>query len=234
MPLRRIHIIGGPGSGKSFAAARLAELCGVSVTNLDDLFWNQRAGGYNVQAPVEERMAALECVFDRKSWIIEGVYYSWLERSFREADAVLVMNVPVWLRDWRIMRRFLRRKLGVEQWKGESVVEVGRLVRWNHAYDRSDLVAARETFRRIGRSVTDCRSIMDVLRATDTPASQAMHPVWLKISAVSTLLQSFRLGVYWMARFRWRTWGTPLTRSPFETFCVATTSGLPRNATRAA
>jgi hypothetical protein len=79
---------------------------------------------------------------------------------------VLVMHAPVWLRDWRIMRRFLRCKLGVEPSKGESVIEVWRLVRWNHAYDRNTLVAARETLRRIGRSATDCRSIMDVLRAT--------------------------------------------------------------------
>jgi adenylate kinase family enzyme len=166
MPLRRIHIIGGPGSGKSFAAARLAEWCGVPVTNLDDLFWDQSSGGYSVKAPVEERTAALEQVLDRASWIIEGVYYSWLERSFREAEVVLVMHAPVWLRDWRIMRRFLRCKLGVEPSKGESVIEVWRLVRWNHAYDRSNLVAARETLRRIGRSATDCRSVMDVLRAT--------------------------------------------------------------------
>ena len=33
-----------------------------------------------------------------------------------------------------------------------------------------------------------------------TSASQS--PVWLKISAVSTLLKLLRLGVYWSARFR--------------------------------
>jgi adenylate kinase family enzyme len=166
MAPRRIHIIGGPGSGKSVTARRLATAYGIPVTDLDGLFWEPTAHRYGSRAEPEERARAPARVLESPSWIIEGVYHSWVRRCFEEADLILVMTAPVWLRDWRIGVRFLKRKLGLVESKRESVGDLWKLLRWNHRYDGDDLRAARRTVRELGRSVVECRGVDDALRAT--------------------------------------------------------------------
>ena len=39
MRLDRIHIIGGPGCGKTYAAEKLAELTNIQRIELDNIFW---------------------------------------------------------------------------------------------------------------------------------------------------------------------------------------------------
>ena len=40
MKYRKIHIIGGPGSGKSYIAKKLSTLYNIKAYDLDDLFWD--------------------------------------------------------------------------------------------------------------------------------------------------------------------------------------------------
>jgi adenylate kinase family enzyme len=167
MAAKRIHIIGGPGSGKSVAARRLALAYGIPVTDLDRLFWDPAAPGYGVRSDPEERAGALARVLKNPSWIIEGVYHGWVRRCFEEADVVLVMTAPVLLRDWRIVVRFLRRKLGLAESKRESIADLRELLRWNHRYDGDNLLAARETLSDLGRPVVECRDASDALRAVE-------------------------------------------------------------------
>jgi adenylate kinase family enzyme len=77
----RIHIIGGPGSGKSYAAAKLAERLGVPACDLDNLFWDNAASCYGVRADAVERDRKLAAVVSGDGWIVEGVYYQWLGPS---------------------------------------------------------------------------------------------------------------------------------------------------------
>jgi adenylate kinase family enzyme len=52
---QRIHIIGGPGSGKSYTAGHLSHRLGVPAYDLDDLFWNHTAQSYGVRASELDR-----------------------------------------------------------------------------------------------------------------------------------------------------------------------------------
>src|SRR5215831_518656 len=97
--LQRIHIIGGPGSGKSYAALQLSRLLGIPAYDLDELFWDRAA----------ERNARLAAIAQEEIWIIEGVYYGWLGPSFERADRIFVLRPHVLLRDWRIVNRFVLR-----------------------------------------------------------------------------------------------------------------------------
>jgi adenylate kinase family enzyme len=169
---RRIHIVGGPGSGKTVTAARLAEAYGIPSTDLDRLFWRRASGRYGVKAPPEERDAALTRILAQPAWITEGVYLGWVRRCFEEADVVLVMSAPVWVRHRRILVRFLKRRIGLEKSKRESVADLVDLLRWNHSYDGDNLAAVRRTLRDLGRTAVDCRNAAEALRAVERhPAS---------------------------------------------------------------
>lgn len=167
MTALRIHITGGPGSGKSVAAERLAALYGLPVTDLDRLFWHQASGRYGVKTPPEQRDLALKHVLGQAAWITEGVYHSWVRGAMEEADLVLIMAVPVWLRHWRILRRFVRRRAGLEESKHESFSDLVSLLRWNQSYDAKILAAIRQTLAEMVRTPIQCRHAGDAVRAVE-------------------------------------------------------------------
>ena len=138
----RIHIIGGPGSGKTWIACQLSEAYRVPRFDLDDIFWDKNAHHYGIKAPPEKRNSDLKKILSKRSWIIEGVYYSWLKDSFHLADLIIILKTSLWLRDVRILRRFVKRKLGMTPTKKESFNDLQKLIRWNHSFDASNLKPA--------------------------------------------------------------------------------------------
>jgi adenylate kinase family enzyme len=160
---QRIHIIGGPGSGKTYAARRLSHLLGIPTYDLDDLFWDSAAQSYGVRASDADRDAKLKAITDEAAWIIEGVYYRWLRPSFERADIIFVLRPSVFLRDWRILRRFVSRKFGVMPTKKESLLDLYRLIAWNHQYDGDNLRRAMDFIQELQDKIVACRRADDVL-----------------------------------------------------------------------
>jgi adenylate kinase family enzyme len=158
-----IHILGGPGSGKSYAAAKLAAHFDVPACDLDELFWDSRAPGYGVRADSAARDRQLADIISRDGWIIEGVYYQWLGPSFKAADLIIVMTPSIWIRHWRVIRRFILRRLGRIPSKHETLADLWHLLRWSHAYDTKNLVEARQSITGLGLELVDCRTAEDVM-----------------------------------------------------------------------
>ena len=132
----KIHIIGPAGSGKTFLARRLSAATGVPVTDLDDIFWDNKIDSYGVKRPPEERDRLLASVLENDDWIIEGVYYKWLAKPLHAADRVLFLRTPYRLQVWRIIRRFILRKIGrLHSKKKETLKSVSALLKWNRSYN---------------------------------------------------------------------------------------------------
>lgn len=138
----KIHIIGGPGSGKTWLAEYLSAEFSVSAYDLDELFWDLTANRYGIRNMSEKRDAELRAIISRESWIVEGVYYAWLMQSFHDADLIVVLKTSALLRDVRIIRRFIKRKVGVARTKKESLRDLWQLIIWNHGYDKNNLKPA--------------------------------------------------------------------------------------------
>lgn len=90
----KIHIIGGPGSGKTFLAEKLSSQFGIPHYDLDDLQWDNDSGGYGSGRNLAERDRLLGKILKNDSWIIEGVYYSWCGQCFEDADRIYILEVP--------------------------------------------------------------------------------------------------------------------------------------------
>jgi len=165
----RIHIIGGSGSGKSYIAAKLAQRFGVPAYDLDELFWDRAAGRYGICTDPAKRDQQLAVIIAQDGWIIEGVYYQWLTPSFDVADVIITLTPSVWIRHWRVVRRFILRRAGRLPSKHESLADLWHLLRWSHAYDAANLAQARKLIAERGREIVDCKTFADVLAATETP-----------------------------------------------------------------
>ena len=142
--IMKIHIIGGPGSGKSFLAEKLSKELGISHFDLDDLQWDNKSASYGVKRSPDERDRLLNDVLSYNDWIIEGVYYAWCQQCFADADRIYVLNVPRYKYRYRIIRRFVRRKLGLEKGKKENLKSLRELLKWADKYQKVNLVEIRK------------------------------------------------------------------------------------------
>ena len=140
----KIHIIGGPGSGKSFLAETLSKQLGIPHYDLDDLQWDNAAEGYGTRRDPKERDALLNSILKQNDWIIEGVYYAWCLHCFEQADRIYLLNVPRCTYRHRIIRRFLRRKLGLEKGRKETLQSLKDLLKWADHYQEKNLTEIRK------------------------------------------------------------------------------------------
>lgn len=140
----KIYIIGGPGSGKTYLAEKLSKGLGIQHYDLDELQWDNKSDSYGVKRKPDERDRLLADVLNRNDWIIEGVYYAWCKQCFSEADTIYVLSVPRYKYRYRIVRRFVRRKLGLEQGKKETLRSLSQLLKWADKYQQVNLVEIRK------------------------------------------------------------------------------------------
>ncbi len=140
----KIHIIGGPGSGKMFLAETLSERYGIPHFDLDELQWDNAANGYGTKRDPQERDALLHRILQRDDWIIEGVYYAWCGQCFADADQIYLLRVPRRRYRYRILRRFVRRKIGLEKGKRETLKSVSSLLKWADHFQENNLIEIRK------------------------------------------------------------------------------------------
>lgn len=92
-----------------------------------------------VKMPVEKRNQMLNDILQQPEWIIDGVYYAWVQRSFEEADMIYVLNMPKYLYSFRIIKRFINRKIGLENGKKETLKSVYNLLKWTDTFQKTNM-----------------------------------------------------------------------------------------------
>lgn len=150
MESMKIHIIGGPGSGKTYMANLISNQTNIKNYDLDDIFWDNSSNTFGIKADTKTRDMNLNKILSNNCWIIEGVYYAWLNESFSRADAIIVLKTNVYIRDWRIIKRFIKRKIGLAPCnKRETLKGLIGLINWNHNYDKKNIIEAEQMIDRL-------------------------------------------------------------------------------------
>jgi adenylate kinase family enzyme len=102
----RIHVTGGPGSGKTRFAQRLAAMRSMPLHDLDGLLL---AVGDRVDR-LEADGTALKLA-GLEAWVSDGVYFGWARPFIERADIVVWLDVPWRVASFRIVTRHLRLEL---------------------------------------------------------------------------------------------------------------------------
>jgi hypothetical protein len=105
--VRRIVIMGRGAAGKSLLAARLGELTGLPVIELDQHFWQPGL----IATPRDEWAAAQRRLARRESWIMDGDLGPYDVPGVRlaAADTVIFLDFSLPRCAWRATRRAIRR-----------------------------------------------------------------------------------------------------------------------------
>lgn len=134
----KIRIIGNSGSGKSYWAKKLSKEYKIGHYDLDNIVWDNSSKAYGIKNRKEDRDKLLYEILKQDNWIIEGVYYGWCQSTFEQADCILVLQVPRRVYCYRIIKRFLKRKLGLEKGKKESLKSLIELLRWTKKWEEKN------------------------------------------------------------------------------------------------
>ena len=104
----KIHIIGCSGTGKTYLAKKLSNKYNIPHYNLDNIYWDNSSEKYGVKTEIEKRNKLLQNILEKDDWIIEGIYYKWLEQSFKNADIIYILDLPKYIYKFRIIKRFIK------------------------------------------------------------------------------------------------------------------------------
>lgn len=102
--MKKIIIIGCPGSGKSTFSIELAKVTGLSLIHLDAIYhqdiWESDPEAKKVQW--QEKIGDL---VKADSWIIDGNYKSTMQIRIEAADTIIFLDYPRYLSLWRTLSR---------------------------------------------------------------------------------------------------------------------------------
>ncbi|MBR6768466.1 MAG: AAA family ATPase [Clostridia bacterium] len=89
--MKKIIVIGCPGSGKSTVARALHNKTGIPLYHLDMMYWN--ADKTTVEKSVFREW--LSAVLEKDEWIIDGNYGSTMELRMAACDTVIFLDFPL-------------------------------------------------------------------------------------------------------------------------------------------
>lgn len=114
--MRRVSVVGVPGSGKSTFGHQLAARLGAPHVELDSIFHQP---GWT-PLPVDEFRARVEAVTAGDAWVIDGNYRTAIsDLVWQRADTVIWLDLPRSIVMPRIVRRTWRRAIRRERlWNG--------------------------------------------------------------------------------------------------------------------
>ena len=89
--MKKIIVIGCPGSGKSTLSRALHYKTGIPLYHLDMMYWNAD------KTTVEKRvfLERLSVVLEKDAWIIDGNYGSTMELRMAACDTVIFLDYPL-------------------------------------------------------------------------------------------------------------------------------------------
>lgn len=104
--MKKVAVIGSPGSGKSVFSRKLGESLELPVIHLDSHYWQ---AGWTPTAS-EEWDEFLKEQVGKEQWIIDGNYTRTLDIRLEAADTIVFLDLPRPLCIYRIIkRRFMYR-----------------------------------------------------------------------------------------------------------------------------
>ncbi|MEG2289858.1 MAG: hypothetical protein RR891_04205 [Clostridium sp.] len=114
----RIYIVGSVASGKTTLAKKLSNKLGIKCTHLDGIVHikdktNKEWG--NIRRTDEEINLLFKSIIIKPYWVIEDAGRIMFSEGMEAADVIVHLKPSIFVRKMRVMTRFFKQKLGLEE-----------------------------------------------------------------------------------------------------------------------
>lgn len=139
--MRRVLVVGTSGAGKTTLAGRISARLGIEHVEIDALYHGP------AWTPRPEFLDDVRAFAAREGWVTEWQYAAARPLLLKRATLVVWLDLPLWLRLTRVVRRTVRRRWRrTELWNGNvesslwrSFTDPEGIIRWawhtRHKYD---------------------------------------------------------------------------------------------------
>jgi len=135
-PLRRIHILGAAGAGKTTLGHALAQRLGFAHADTDDAYWLASDPPFREKRPVAQRIALLrETLAAHERCILTGSLSGWGDALVPQLDGVVLLHAPAELRLQRLLARDRERYGAAIETGGALHEQHVAFMEWAAAYD---------------------------------------------------------------------------------------------------
>ena len=141
--MRKIIVIGCPGSGKSTFSRALHGKTGIPLYHLDMMYWNE-------DKTTVERSVFLErlsAVIEKNAWIIDGNYASSMEMRMSACDTVFFLDYPTEVCLGGIKERMGKARSDIPWVETEEDAEFVELVKNFNCTQRDKISALLERYK---------------------------------------------------------------------------------------
>jgi adenylate kinase family enzyme len=121
----RVLVCGNGGSGKTRLASTLAELYGLNFISIDAIRWDD---DWKQRSP-EDVLVKLQAAVASPRWVVEDGALRWLSLLVPRSDLILWLDTGQSRCAFRVARRALRRRLGMEARERANAEPFGHVLR---------------------------------------------------------------------------------------------------------
>ena len=130
----KILITGNSGCGKSTQAKKIAKLLNYRVFHLDDIVWDN--GKKRDGALRKEILSSY--LNTEENQVFEGSSHSeWMHELYSTVDIVILLKPPITLSKYRIVKRYVKKKLRLEKGHKETLKYVRKLFKIFDEYEQN-------------------------------------------------------------------------------------------------
>ena len=136
----KLYIVGSVASGKTTLASKLSKQLSIPFYELDCIVHDgSKCPRY--KRTQEEQAEVIAEINQESDWIIEGTYRKSCHMLFEIADCILFLDPQLFIRKYRIFKRFMKQQLGIEKSHYKSDLRMLKLMyKWTRDFenDRED------------------------------------------------------------------------------------------------
>lgn len=123
----KIDIIGSVASGKTTLAAELSTKYKIPYYEKDNIVWERTENGDKKRTEEVRDKLFLE-ILSGENWIVEGSPRECLNESFEVCDYIILLDVNIMIRLYRVLHRWFKQRIGKERYNSKPTMS---FLKWN-------------------------------------------------------------------------------------------------------
>ena len=136
--MMKIYIMGIVASGKTTFARKLSVKTKIPNYELDSIVHDDENGGK--KRSLEEQLQIIHKINEQECWIIEGTHRKVLDELFVLADKIIYLDIPLWRRKVRILKRYIKQKIKIEKCNYNSNLEMLKMMyKWTNDFEKDKI-----------------------------------------------------------------------------------------------